>query len=184
MNSPTRLWKTVVAVLALACAGTASARLGETELQCCLRYGKGTTTALDKAMPILEGGVTKSFSYQGWTIRIAFVNGIAVREEFMKDKVDPANPYVKDYELEAILLAETEGGTWADHGKKIDGGAHLSLVYNDVLFGKTFDRSDGAIGMLRPTGMVVRLDAANVKALQEQWKSEKDQARRTAVPKF
>ena len=184
MNSPIHLWKTAVALLLFACAGTASARLGETELQCCLRYGKGTTTGLDKGMPILEGGVTETFSYEGWTIRIAFVNGVVVREEFMKAKVDPANPYVKDYELEAILSGETDGGAWSDHGRKIDSSTHISFANTDALFGKTFDRTDGATGMLRPGGMIVRLNAANVKALQEQWKREKDQARRAAVPKF
>ena len=179
-----RFWKVALGILIL-CAATdrASARLGETELQCSLRYGKKTMAALDKSMPILEGGVTETFSYQGWTIRIAFVNGIAVREELMKAKIDPANPYVKDYELEAILAGESEGGTWSDHGRKLE-GTHITLAYPSVLYGKTFDRTDGAIGMLRPGGMIVRFDAANVKDLQEQWKKEKDQARKAAVPKF
>ena len=183
--SSIRLWNVALGILIL-CAGAnrALARLGETELQCSLRYGKKTMAALDKSMPILEGGVTETFSYQGWTVRIAFVNGVAVREEFMKQKNDPANPYVKDYELEAILAGETAGGNWTDHGRRMENGAHVTLNNTDSLFGKSFDRSDGAIGMLRPGGMIVRLDAANVKDLQEQWKWEKENARKAAVPKF
>ena len=51
------------------------ARLGETEIQCADRYGTAKTDDVskitDKMSPLIEGGITHTYNYQGWVLCIA-----------------------------------------------------------------------------------------------------------------
>src|SRR5437870_8153460 len=96
---------------------SAVARIGETAIQFVDRYGapKDTTTSkiIDKTSPLIEGAVHHTYEYQGWKIRAAFlqVDGPAPRMDFHKFGPDIQ---IKDYELEAIMKANTPAGmTWA-----------------------------------------------------------------------
>src|SRR5438552_7487060 len=104
-------------VLSIAMVPTLGARIGETPIQFVDRYGAPKDTAsskiMDKSLPLLEGAVHHTYEYQGWKIRAAFlqVDGPAVRMDFQKFGPDVQ---VKDYELEAIMKANTPAGmTWA-----------------------------------------------------------------------
>jgi hypothetical protein len=55
------------------------ARLGETEEKNQSRYGQPVKNIHDTTAPILKRARNKTYHYQGWQIRIGYVNGHAVR---------------------------------------------------------------------------------------------------------
>lgn len=100
-------------LLSLPCL--AFARIGEAESQCNGRYGTPKTddytVKRNKEKPLLPVGYTKTYDYQGWKIRVAYIafNGPAIRMSFRK-KTGGA---IKDDELVAIMTANTpEGMKW------------------------------------------------------------------------
>ena len=64
----------------------ATARLGETEEQSRRRYGEPLQPGDDhfRAQPVLKSAVTRTYSYRGWWIRPAFVDGRTVRLTYTK----------------------------------------------------------------------------------------------------
>src|SRR5216684_5009943 len=92
---------------------TTFGRIGETTLQFADRYGapKDTPSSkiMDKNSPLVEGAIHHTYEYQGWRIRAAFLqlDGPAVRMDYSKLGSDIV---IKDYELQAIVTAETPAG--------------------------------------------------------------------------
>ena len=88
------------------------ARLGESAIQCADRYGPAKTDQgtlmIDKMYPILEGAIHRTYLYQGWKIRVAFLelDGPALRVEYQKIPTAGVPPQIQDYELAAILKSE------------------------------------------------------------------------------
>src|SRR5712692_11672410 len=95
---------------------TTFGRIGETTLQFVARYGppKDTPSSkiYDKNSPLIEGAIHHVYEYQGWKIRAAFLqlDGPAVRVEYSKMPVAGGSPLVRDYELQAIMTANTPAG--------------------------------------------------------------------------
>src|SRR5690348_14839083 len=91
------------------------ARIGETSLQFINRYGPPKDTPaskiMDKNMPLVEGAIHHVYEYQGWKIRAAFLqlDGPAVRMDYSK-LANGQSPLIKDYELQAIMTANTSAG--------------------------------------------------------------------------
>ena len=161
-----------IAVIFLFVPGTfnANARLGESAIQCSDRYGPAktdqVTLMLEKMYPILEGAIQRTFQYQGWKIRAAFLelNGPAVRIDYQKLLTAGTLPQVQDYELAAILKGETgERLAWVqtsyDNPNSPNHG--IAKAFEGVLLGgigaKAWRRTDGAIAQLMPGGMIVLL---------------------------
>ncbi|HMP77545.1 MAG TPA: hypothetical protein PKE12_14710 [Kiritimatiellia bacterium] len=94
------------ALLALAWTGLAEARLGENQLQHEQRYGRSEE---DKrrgaALTTTEPNTVRTYHYEGWRLVVTFRDGIAHRKEYWK-----TGP--QEHEVEAILRAESGGGTW------------------------------------------------------------------------
>ncbi len=111
----------VVWVLTFFLPSLANARLGETPIQFADRYGAPKDTAQDKHpspyTDLIEGAVHHTYEYQGWKIRAAFlqVNGPAVRMDYQKILTGGVDPKIKDYELQAIVSANTPAGmSWKE----------------------------------------------------------------------
>jgi len=172
-------------------AGTALVRIGETPIQFADRYGapKDTTSSkiMDKSFPLLEGAVHHTYEYQGWKIRAAFLqlNGPAVRVDFQKFGPDIQ---IKDYELEAIMKANTPSGmAWApmayDNPDSPNKGLAKAAESFVAVGQKMWRRSDGAIIWLR-SNLIVRLELPAAREHEAQVKAEKDLKSRSSVPKF
>src|SRR3954466_15314676 len=92
------------------------ARLGETPIQFADRYGRpkdpNLTAIADKNSPLVEGAIHHTYEYQGWKIRAAFLqlDGPCVRMDYQKIFAAGAKPQIQDYELEAIMSANTPPG--------------------------------------------------------------------------
>src|SRR5882724_7939963 len=100
-------------------AAVSEARIGETAIQFVDRYGppKDTPSSkiYDKNSPLVEGAVHHVYEYQGWRIRAAFLqlDGPAVRMDYTKIPAASTSATIKDYELQAIMTANTPAGiTW------------------------------------------------------------------------
>jgi hypothetical protein len=177
------LWLTVAAV--------AQARIGETAIQFVDRYGapKDTPSSkiLDKNSPLIEGAMHHVYEYQGWKIRAAFLqlDGPAVRMDYSKLGPDVM---IKDYELQAIMTANTPAGmAWApiaynnpDSPNKGLAKAFESFV---AVGQKMWRRSDGAILWLR-SNLIVRVELAAARDYEAKLKAEKERKAHTSVPQF
>jgi len=177
--------------LSLIITAASQARIGETAIQFVDRYGppKDTPSSkiLDKNSPLVEGAVHHVYEYQGWKIRAAFLqlDGPAVRMDYSKLGPDVM---IKDYELQAIMTANTPPGmTWApmayDNPDSPNKGIAKALEGFVAVSQKMWRRSDGAILWLR-SNLIVRIELPAAREYEARLKAEKEQKARASVPQF
>jgi FAD/FMN-containing dehydrogenase len=170
---------------------SANARIGETTLQCIDRYGppKDTPSSkiLDKNSPLLEGAIHHTYEYQGWKVRAAFLqlDGPAVRMEFSKRGPDIA---IKDYELNAIIVANTPAGTtWTpiayDNPNSPNTGFAKAAEAFVAVGQKMWRRTDGAILWSR-SNLIIRLELPIAREYEQHLKLGKEEKARASVPRF
>ena len=112
MNKPSFVQWVLVMVGIATCH--VSARLGETEDQSQLRYGEPLKKTEDvfRYQPIRDGAVNRTYKFQSWWVRAAYVEGRTVRIAYMKMSKPDGNPSIQDDELQAVLASEAVVGTW------------------------------------------------------------------------
>jgi hypothetical protein len=178
--------------LSLIITAASEARIGETAIQFVDRYGPPRDTPsskiLDKNSPVLEGAIHHVYEYQGWKIRVAFLqlDGPAVRIDYSKLGPDVM---IKDYELNAIMTANTPAAmTWTpmayDNPDSPNKG--LAKTFEGFVVGSTqkmWRRSDGAILWLR-SNLIVRVELPAAREYEAKLKTDKDQKARASVPQF
>ena len=174
---------------------SSNARLGDTPILCLDRYGSSKTDAVtkinDKSFPLLEGAIHKTYEYQGWKIRAAFLelDGPAVRMEFQKLSKPGVNTQIQDYEIEAILTANSNGGQWTPvaYNNPNSPNKGASKAFEAMIAGasgqKMWQRPDGAIAWLRGFTLF-RLELPAARQYEEQLKRAKEQKARNSVPQF
>ena len=184
----TVLWYLLVAI--------ADARIGETSIQFVDRYGPPTDSSLtkisDSQSPLIEGAIHHTYEYQGWKIRAAFLqlDGPAVRMDYQKIITAGVSPQIQDYELQAIMAANTPSGTsWKtkmyDNPTSPNKGlAKFCEAYIANAVGeKMWQRTDGAIIWLR-NHLIIRVELPGARAFEEQLQVAKEQKTRASVPSF
>ena len=167
--------------------------LGATADQFVRRYGTPQDSpALDKNFPLLEGATHHTYEYEGWKIRAAFVepDGRAVRMEYSKIIKPGVTATIQDYELQAIMSANTPNGTtWKQIAYNNPDSPNKGLsklfesYFGDALGQKMWQRSDGAIFSLR-SKLIVRLELPAAREYEAKLKAEKEQKARQSVPQF
>jgi hypothetical protein len=186
----------ILFILAILTSTTALARLGETPDQFAARYGppkdSPSSNILDKNFPLLEGAIHHTYEYEGWRIRAAFLepNGPAVRMDYSKAIKAGVTPTIQDYELQAIMTANTPSGmTWKQvaYNNPDSPNTGLSKIFEGYFAGvageKMWQRSDGAILWLR-SKLIVRVELPAAHEYEAKLKAEKEQKARSAVPQF
>jgi len=168
-------------------------RLGATADQFVAKYGAPQDSpSLDKNFPLLEGATHHTYEYEGWKIRAAFVepDGRAVRMEYSKIIKAGINATIQDYELQAIMNANTPNGTtWKqiayDNPDSPDKGLSklFESYFANALGQKMWQRSDGAILWLR-SKLIVRLELPAAREYEAKLKAEKEQKARQSVSQF
>ncbi|MEO8352403.1 MAG: hypothetical protein ABI680_11775 [Chthoniobacteraceae bacterium] len=134
---------TIALSLGLALAHAAQARLGETEAQSKARYGEPNpdlTGSNDK--PLLPGATEHAFLFQDWRVRAAFVNGTAVRIEYVHVP-DGMPKKLTAAEIETILEAEN-GGRFSWREQKPRTGSKELNALKTLFEGRIWERSDHA----------------------------------------
>jgi hypothetical protein len=167
--------------------------LGATADQFVGRYGTPQDSpSLDKNFPLLEGGTHHTYEYEGWKIRAAFIepDGRAVRMEYSKIIKPGVTATIQDYELQAIMNANTPNGTtWKQIAYNNPDSPNKGLsklfesYFGDALGQKMWQRSDGAILWLR-SKLIVRLELPAAREYEAKLKAEKEQKARQSVPQF
>ena len=142
--------------------------------------------------PLLEGAIHHSYAYRrlanprrisrtGWSCRS---NGVS---KIIKAGV---NATIQDYELQAIMTANTPAGaTWKEimYNNPDSPNKGLSKIFEGYFAGvlgeKMWQRSDGAILWLR-NKLIVRLELPAAHEYEMKLKAEKEQKARESVPQF
>ena len=173
-------------------ASFAEDRLGGTADQFAARYGAPQDSpALDKNFPLLEGAIHNTYEFEGWKIRVAFVesDGRAVR---MEDRMNQTgvSPIIQDYELQAIMTANTPAGTtWKQIGYHNPDSPNNGLnkvfesYFGDALGQKMWQRSDGAI-LWFTQHTHCALGASRSSRIRNETQSGKGTKVRQSVPQF
>jgi hypothetical protein len=174
-------------------AAFAERRLGATADQFAGWYGAPQESpSLDKNFPLLEGATHHTYEYEGWKIRAAFVepDGRAVRMEYSKITKPGVTATIQDYELQAIMNANTPNGTtWKQIAYNNPDSPNKGLsklfesYFGDALGQKMWQRSDGAILWLR-SKLIVRLELPAAREYEAKLKAEKEKKARQSVPHF
>lgn len=140
-----KLSSSLVALL-LSTASLVHARLGETEAQTQTRYGKpreDLSAPTDK--PLLQGGVEKTYEYQGWRVRTGFAGGTCLVMEYAHIPENGQLKPITDPELQAILEAEKGKGRWKEEKIKDQGPVgDLARGIQGALKLRKWERGDGA----------------------------------------
>jgi hypothetical protein len=192
-NSAMKILGTFSLLLIASCSA-AFGRIGETAIQFVDRYGAPKDTAsskiMDKNFPLLEGAVHHTYEYQGWKIRAAFLqlDGPAVRMDYQKILTTGVNPTIQDYELQAIMTANTPAGiTWTpmayDNPDSPNKGLAKAMESFVAVGHKMWRRSDGAILWLR-SNLIVRLELPIAREYEARLKAAKQEKARESVPQF
>ncbi len=160
---------------------SAQARLGENEVACAFRYQQGQDVApthADRYSPLLSGIHTtnKTYQYQGWTIQIGFMRGIAHRMSYRH--ASPAKKITAE-EVKAILAANGGLSSWREAG-----APHIlvnpSAALSRAMFTTTvWERSDGARATLKNERNLT-LDSAAYR----RWSERPKPADTKAIPAF
>jgi hypothetical protein len=125
----------------------AHARLGETEAQSQARYGAPDTGLIGaNEAALLEGAKELAYNFQGWRVRAAFIDGVAVRVEYAKIPDAGGLKKLTDAEVEAVLDAEKGTFTWREIKPRL-GNAGLNAL-KAAFDGRTWERSDHASAKL------------------------------------
>ena len=149
------------------------ARIGETEAESKIRYGNLVNEAGVNMMPILSGAVHHIYVYQGWNIKVAFVNGKAVRMRYFKHS---ATMEIKNDEALAILEGEANGGQWQEK---------RNFSFGNILFSKVWVNTNGSVAYIEGLGgMFLVVDTPAAQAFIQAKKAADEQQRKAAIPKF
>ena len=176
-----------IAVVALSLFGSSAlARLGENEIECADRYGGTYPDSLAKNYPLIPGAQHREYHYKGWIIRCAFVDGVVAREEYRKVFADGVSPTIADFELAAILEAESNGKPWTERGKfsTLNPQEQFRRMAMEVAGEKVWLRPDGSLAILRPGKLFLRFETPTAEIAEAKYKKQQEEKQRAAVPKF
>lgn len=176
--------KTIAFLLLL--SSSALARLGETEAESTKRYGAPTTTlAAPTDKTLLEGAKEVTYSYEGWRVRVAFLNGKAARMEYAKLPEGGALKKLSETEVNAILEAEKGQNSFRWKEEKPRTGFEGLNKLQTAVQGRRWERSDHAIAKLL-FDLVVVLEGREVEAYEKKLARQSGaQPKATpAIPRF
>ena len=162
---------------------TVLARLGETERENQVRYGEPLKD--DHSSPLLNNTVNKTYHYQGWKIRVGYINGHAVRIAYSKLPKANESQFLKDDEIAAVMEAETHGGRWT----KLKSG---SLLFPRGKSGNTlydtaplrWSNTNKSIAYCATGRFVLFIEAPDAAIWEQALENEKEVKRRASIPKF
>ena len=133
---------------------------------------------------------TSQYDYEGWRIRVAFIDGIAARETYQKIQAAPGSTLIKDFELSTILKAEQGDGTWKERPSQTKLwpnpiAGFLQEKFQNGLGVKVWIRTDGALAFGHPDSVLpVRLETVAAAQADARTKQQNEEKQRVAVPQF
>jgi len=169
----------VLSILALiACSPVVGhARLYETEAQCEQRYGKPQESPSDKAIPILANATNRTYNYQSWKIRVAFLNAKVSMIQYTKSVADASSITIRDDEANAILAGEANGGKWQDK-MNFD-------LFDQLIHPKKWLNTNCSIAYFVGANRIsLVIESPEVEIFKKAQAEEKERNRKASIPKF
>lgn len=165
-------------------ARVAVARINETEAACDMRYNHGqmaAATLSDKINPLITGSTAtnKTFSYQGWQIRIGFIRSYAARLNYRKQG---SLEKITTDEVQAILNSNGGVKSWRlislnDYKNPPD---MIKSVFQRANEQKVWYRKDGCYAYRYAMGSIFRIENNHALLADEALKKPKPRA----IPAF
>lgn len=177
----------VLSLLALAIGQhSAAGRLGETEAQSQARYGAPSEALIGAdEKPLLEGAKQLAYSYQGWRVRAAFLNGTTARIEYVH--IPEAGSPKKITEAELATILEAEKGKFAWREEKARTGYKELNALKTLFEGRKWERADHATATLK-ADLLLTFETRDVEAYEKKLAKQAGKpgksAPATTVPKF
>jgi len=173
----------ILAILATTVTATleASARMGETIAQCDQRYGVQKQSPGDNLFTLLSGpGVTnRTYRYQGWIIRNAFIRGRTAIIRYSKAN----SQKIENDEMQAILKAESHGGTWTEKSQiSLNPVKHLQNAFTKP---RLWTNSNGATAYFdNPQYLSMTIEAPVVEQYKKAMADAAERQRKSSIPEF
>jgi hypothetical protein len=179
------LWALVAGALVVGIVAVAHARLGENITACDMRYNKGAagaSTSEDRLSPLVIGpGTTnRTYRYEGWKIRIGFLNETACRLAYRLDgkMVQPSAE-----EFSGILQAHGGTSAWRQvETRSITNAAPAVMKILRSHGARLWVRQDGALAY--PYGSMVVVESPAALMLDVQDAQRREAAKQRKVPQF
>ncbi len=131
----------------------AEARLGESEAQSQARYGEPTPQyAAPTDKPLMGGAKEVIYFFQSWRVRVALVNNVTVRIEYVHVPEGGPKP-ISDAEAKTILDAEKATFSWREQKPKT-GSKELNALAT-LFEGRVWERADHAMATLKANLVLV-----------------------------
>jgi len=182
MTAP-RAFSALCGLILTLSAPWAVARLGETEVQSQTRYGAPVPELIGAdEKPLIEGTKELAYSYQGWRIRVAFLNNVAAKLEYAHLPEAGQLKQLTDQEIQTILEAEKGTFRWREQ-KPRTGNAGLDALA--TMFERQWERSDHATAKLKAKLALV-IEGREVEAFEKKRAKQgsKGATPKPTVPKF
>jgi predicted PhzF superfamily epimerase YddE/YHI9 len=129
----------------------------------------------------LSSATYRTYTYQGWRITAAFIDGKTVRILYAKGLKSGADTVPTAEEIAAVLTAEAGEGEWKEQARVTINP--VKSFSNLFLKTKQWVHSRGPLACLRNGGKVLVIEIPNVQALKATSPAGKD-AGRGNIPKF
>jgi hypothetical protein len=178
--------------LLVAWTATAHARLGESEEQLFDRYGlpkkDPLTQMLIKTNLLLQSSTQYVFEFQGWRINAALLLATDGKKYVVRQTYQRSDGRsMKDYEIKAILDAESDGKMWKPQRTEVSLNLQKTVasVFENQLFSR-FIRTDGAIAEAGTGGVatIVKVELPQARTREEELKKIEERKRQESTPKF
>ncbi|MBU0754653.1 MAG: hypothetical protein KJ645_05905 [Planctomycetes bacterium] len=183
--------KKLISVIIILASTSSFGRLGETETECDIRYNKTgqahEPTYQDKHKPLKIGKIpllTRTYEYEGWQIRIGFLNSVACCMEYSRGSGN-----LSDDEVNAILQANEGAANWkkVNTAEAIEKSARIKDASSYTGQRDFWIRRDGCLAYL--PGLLfskntLRLEKSEAVSMGIAEMKKKEAAKQKPIPQF
>ncbi len=172
----------LVPALLLGAARPLHARLGETEAESQQRYGTPAPELIGPTdKPLLAGAKEVAYNFQGWRVRVAFINEKTARIEYVHLPENNALKQISEPEIEAILDGEKGKFAWKEDKPRL-GNKDLNAL-KTMFEGRKWERSDHAQASLK-ANLLLTLEVREVEAYEKKAAKQPGAPTGAGTPKF
>ena len=134
---------------------------------------------------MLSGAVQESFNYQDFRIKVAFINGVVVRQKYVRTQLQNGSLSMSDAEIQEILEAEKASADWKLASAVQKAGGGLAALLIKPLLGTVWERSDNqATASMDSSRQSILLDTPAAQNAEAAFAKAAKEGQRQNVPKF
>ncbi|MDY0390359.1 MAG: hypothetical protein RBQ88_05475 [Desulfobulbus oligotrophicus] len=133
---------------------------------------------------LLRSALNEAYHYQGWKIRVGYLNGRAVRIAYSRLPQKNVSPQLKDDEIAAVLEAESHGGHW----KQLKPASLFSVknsgnkIFDHAPF--RWSNNNKCIAYCPMGRMIIYIESPEAVMWEQSIENEKEVKRKENIPRF